>query len=176
MYLVIQRFGVNDPWLALRFMSNCFLSPISALFDREDQWSQGVCAFMCTRVEEHVGTQGVLLSFAHVHSSPLTVQHTRGPGTEWYDIPVPDLLSHYVFVLLYLQTIHRTDLSGKESAPQAWMIASIPGASCSSFGWGFPPCHEDKEAEQQTDVPTALIINPPPVWLERIQSHCKLPS
>lgn len=91
----------------------------AALFDNESRWSQGVCAFMCNRVEEHVERPGILLSFTRVHSSRVTVQHTRGPGTEWYDIPVPDLLSHYMFVLLCLQTIHSTDLSGKESAPQA---------------------------------------------------------
>lgn len=110
----------------------------AALFDNESRWSQGVCAFMCNRVEEHVERPGILLSFTRVHSSRVTVQHTRGPGTEWYDIPVPDLLSHYMFVLLCLQTIHSTDLSGKESAPQAWIIASIPDASCSVVGLRLP--------------------------------------
>lgn len=70
-----------------------------------------VCAFMCIGVEK----RGAAVSFTH---APLTVQHTGSPGTEWYGILVSVLLSHSVFALLYLQTIHRTDLSGEESEPQ----------------------------------------------------------
>lgn len=70
-----------------------------------------MCASMCIRVEK----QGAAVSFTH---APLTVQHTGSPGTEWYGILVSVLPSHSVFALLYLQTIHRTDLSGEESEPQ----------------------------------------------------------
>lgn len=66
---------------------------------------------MCIGVEK----RGAAVSFTH---APLTVQHTGSPGTEWYSILVSVLLSHSVFALLYLQTIHRTDLSGEESKPQ----------------------------------------------------------
>lgn len=67
-----------------------------------------VCAFMCIGVEK----QGPAVSFTH--ASP-TVKHTGSPGTEWYSILVSGLLSHSVFALLYLQTIHRTHLSGEEA-------------------------------------------------------------
>lgn len=93
---------------------------------------------MCIRVEK----QGAAVSFTH---APLTVQHTGSPGTEWYGILVSVLLSHSVFALLYLQTIHRTDLSGEESEPQTWIIASILGTSCPSLGWGFPSYGEEKD-------------------------------
>lgn len=62
----------------------------------------------------------------------LAVRCTCGPGTGWYDIPASDLSSHDMFVLLYLQTVHRNDLPGKESVAKAWIIASVPGASWSS--------------------------------------------
>lgn len=71
-----------------------------------------VCAFMCIGVEK----QGAAVSFTH---ASLTVKHTGSPGTEWYSILVSGLLSHSVFALLYLQTIHRTDLLGEESEAQA---------------------------------------------------------
>lgn len=53
----------------------------------------------------------------------LTLGHTLGAGAAWYGIPAADLSSHYLFVLLYLQTIHCGDLPGKESAAKAWMMA-----------------------------------------------------
>lgn len=69
-----------------------------------------MCAIVCIGVEKG----GAAVSFTH---AGLTVQHTASPGTEWYGILVSDLLSHSVFALLYLQTVHRADLSGKESEP-----------------------------------------------------------
>lgn len=99
--------------------------------------------------------------------------HTHSvPGAEWYGVPASDLLYHHMFVLLYLQTIHWTDLSGEESAPQAWIITSFPDTSRSWFGWGFPSCHEDDVPEGQPGLPSSPIINSPPVWIQRQQSNC----
>lgn len=93
---------------------------------------------MCIGVEK----QGAAVSFTH---APLTLQHTGSPGTEWCSILVSGLLSWSVFASLYLQTIHRTDLSRQESELQTWIIASILGTSCPSFGWGFTFCREEKD-------------------------------
>lgn len=56
------------------------------------------------------------------HTKPrrcLTLGHTHGAGAAWYGIPASDLSALYLFVLLYLQTIHCGDLPGKESAAKA---------------------------------------------------------
>lgn len=86
------------------------------------QWSARTCE----------GTRH--LAIVH-HTKPqrcLTLGHTLGAGAAWYGIPASNLSSHYLFVLLYLQTIHCGDLPGKESAAKAWMMAlGVPFPGCS---------------------------------------------
>ena len=177
MCLVIQCFCVSDLWLAVRHLPSCFSPILGLLFpqithkDRSccclaqlSSWSG--CQWCKTCVCVHVNQGGGIC--ADTRHLPIThgSTHTHSvPGAEWYGVPASDLLSHYMFVLLYLQTIHWTDLSGEESAPQAWIITSLPGASCSWFGWRFPSCHEGDVTERHTDLPSAPVINPPPVWI-----------
>lgn len=80
--------------------------------------SLGVQVFSGAR--ERVQAQGTSLSSTTLNpAAALALGHTLGAGAAWYGIPAADLSSHYLFVLLYLQTIHRGDLPGKESAAKA---------------------------------------------------------
>lgn len=79
---------------------------------------------VCSGARESVQALGTSLSSTTLNpAAALAVQHTPGAGAAWYGIPTADLSSLYLFVLLYLQTIHRGDLPGKESAAKAWMMA-----------------------------------------------------
>lgn len=127
-------------------------------------WQLEVCVHSCASEWRNT------VSRYHFTQAPLMVQSTCGPGTEWYDIPASDLLSHCVFVLLYLQTIHCTDLSGEKSAPQAWMMASIPASSC----WLRIPV---QSRGPRLTFLSGVIFDPPPpvtVSLQTFRKHNKL--
>lgn len=105
--------------------------------------------------------EGILLSFTHILKLPHGSTHRRAPGTEWYSLPGSDLLSHYMFVFLYLQTIHRTDLSREESAPQTWIISP-----------GHVLFRDQLRIPSGVNRLRALVIIWPPPWIRRKHPHC----
>lgn len=116
------------------------------------QWSAGTCE----------GTRHLAIVHHTKPRSCLTLGHTRGPGAAWYGIPASDLSSHYLFVLLYLQTIHCGDLPGKESAAKAWMMALRPPGCFLILSW-MSGGRGRWEGEQ-----------PSPVSFSKLLSHHKL--